>query len=96
MNRHRIPKTFVFLLVLALTFGVASVSEPTEPAADFQSAWNVLLEDYPCLAEDRSVPAEQRRILQALPAEAADAYLAGEDPHTIFCPVVTVARLAPN
>lgn len=77
MLRHVVVWLVVFGMMLFPSLFIAGQDS---------SAWQALLSDYPAMVEDRSVPAEERRILQALSLESAEAYLAGKDPATIVLP----------
>ncbi len=50
------------------------------------TAWEKLLEEDPHAVEDTSISALERRILQVLTPEQADAYAAGQDPEEILVP----------
>ena len=62
-----------------LSIGLAGAGEESV----LPSAWDVMVEQNPRLAEDSTLAPVERKILQVLTMEQAVAYTAGADPATI-------------
>ncbi len=78
-----------FLCLFALWLSLAPTPNAqaegsANPELYSESAWDVLKQEYPDIAEDTSISALDRQILQALAPEEIDAFLNGDDPETIL------------